>query len=239
MSERFLYEVRPMRPIHIPGQERSKKPFVALLTKEEVKEYMQYGPVYRKYADPNKEMVRVTGSNIDSLHHTMPEDGKPNRPVSDIIPLEKAVEPVKVELPKEEEEPKKSNVEESTTPVVEEVETVSMAKEDINETVETTVEETSTEDIVTEDVVNEEEPDAQEDTNDSADVEESEKEEVVDEETSNTTEATVEDEVVEETTEEESSNDEETTETSDQSGENHQKQIVNNVQFSSKKKKHN
>ena len=46
MDERFLYEVRPLRPIMIPGQPGKKKPFVALLTKEEVKTYMAYGPVY-------------------------------------------------------------------------------------------------------------------------------------------------------------------------------------------------
>ena len=40
MEERFLYEVRPNRPIHIPGQSGIKKPFVSLLTLDEVREYI-------------------------------------------------------------------------------------------------------------------------------------------------------------------------------------------------------
>jgi len=241
MDERFLYEVRPLRIICIPGQERSKKPFVALLTKQEVKTYMTYGPVYRKYADPNKEMVRVTGENLDRLHHTMPENGKPNKPVSDIIPI-KAVEknepvvetpaPVveekKVEEPKviEEEELKKSNVEESTTPQ--------------NEV------EASTEDIVTEEEVVEvvEEPVAQEETNDGADdevivedeavadenidVDETDDEQVNTEET--TEEVESEEETVEDTVEEA---EEATTEESTQKNTHNN----NNVQFNSNKKK--
>lgn len=242
MNERFLYEVKPIRPTAMPSKQKTKKPFVALLTKEEVKEYMQFGAVYRKYTDPNKEMVRVTGLNIDSLHHTMPEDGKPNKPVSDIIPLEKEiVEPVKVELPKEEEDvTKKSNVEESTTPVVNEVSEVKEEDKEV-ESVETTIEETSTEDIAT-DEVSIDTPNVVTEANNGDDIEEpaSElKEEAISEETiSEPTEADEENTSNVETEEAAADDESEVDSSAEQGGENQPKLINNNVQFSSKKKKH-
>ena len=111
--ERFLYEVRPMRPIIIPGKQGVKKPFTALLTIDEVRDYMKYGPVFRKYAEYGKEMVRVTGENINLLHRA-PESNTPAKKISvaDVLPAE-----TKVNV--EQAEPKKFNVEESTAPVVE------------------------------------------------------------------------------------------------------------------------
>ena len=121
--ERFLYEVRPNRPIHIPGQSGIKKPFVSLLTLDEVREYMKYGPVYRKYADPNKEMVRVTGENMNKLHSAA--DDKPvGGAVSVAEILDKIAEkeaPVIKEVVEAEPEPVEETVEEVTEePVVEE-----------------------------------------------------------------------------------------------------------------------
>ena len=59
MSERYLYEIRPVRPISIPGKPKMRQSTCALLTKEEVLEYMKYGAIYRKYADPNMAPVKV------------------------------------------------------------------------------------------------------------------------------------------------------------------------------------
>ena len=114
--ERFLYEVKPLRPIRKPGQSEIRRPFVALLTIDEVKEYMKYGPVYRKYADVNKEMIKVTGENIAKLHRD-PEDKSKASKIS-VSDLFSAKDSVKVEA-----EPKKLNVEESTTSAVVETST--------------------------------------------------------------------------------------------------------------------
>ena len=114
MSERFLYEVKPLRPIRKMGQKEMRRPFVALLTIDEVKEYMQYGPVYRKYADINKGMVKVTGENLSKLHRDPEDEVKVSKvAVADLIPNDNKVEIA---------EPKKSIVEESieATPVVDE-----------------------------------------------------------------------------------------------------------------------
>ena len=105
MEKRFLYEVRPIRPIHIPGKVGGRKIFTALLNIDEVKQYMQYGPVYRKFADPNKEMVLVTGANISNLHRDV--DDISNKPIKSTS----TINTNKVE----ESELKKSKEEESTT----------------------------------------------------------------------------------------------------------------------------
>ncbi len=67
ITERFLYEIHPHRPIKnlIPGR-AIIKPCSMKLTKEEVLTCMQSGPVFRAF--PGKDLIRVTGSNLDQLH---------------------------------------------------------------------------------------------------------------------------------------------------------------------------
>ena len=67
MDDRFMYQIRPRKPIVnlIPGK-GIRKPMSIKLTKEEVKKCIGYGPVYRAF--PSIPPIRVTGSNLDSLH---------------------------------------------------------------------------------------------------------------------------------------------------------------------------
>lgn len=71
---RYLYEVRPRKPVRIPGQRATMVRRSVLLTKDEVREYMKSGPVYRK--STKGEMIQVTGGNLDKLH--APFDGEKN-----------------------------------------------------------------------------------------------------------------------------------------------------------------
>ena len=182
MNERFLYEIKPVRPISLPGKPKMKHATCALLTKEEVMEYMKYGAIYRKYADPNMPPVRVTGENIHTLHKdptVIPN--KPAKAVADIFPTE-IVEPAKVEEEVVEgpvvdivEEPKKENEEEST-----------MTEESAVESSD------DQEEVVTEEPVVD---DAPVETNDGEDVVEVEEEEVVEPEKVEETETVSEDSV--------------------------------------------
>lgn len=67
MESRFRYQVTPFSPIKdlIPGQSL-RRAFTSDLTKDEVLLCMKHGPVCRLF--PGKLPIRVTGSNIDSLH---------------------------------------------------------------------------------------------------------------------------------------------------------------------------
>ena len=234
MDKRFLYEVRPARPIYIPGKIGGRKVFTALLTIEEVKTYMQYGPVYRKYADPNKGLVLVTGENIYKLHRDINEVDKPlnNKPVSELIKPAITEETTKVE----ESVSKKLKGEESTT-VVEAVEEAS-----VNEVV-SKVEESTEDKVVTEtENVVDTTPDIVTEANDGGDIEEpvSElNEEPEGEETiSEPTEADEENTSNVETEETATDNESEVESSAEQGGENHQKpNNNNNVQFSNNKKK--
>ena len=42
MSNKFLYEVRPVKPVVTPDGRAKRRPFSSLLNKEEVMEYMNY-----------------------------------------------------------------------------------------------------------------------------------------------------------------------------------------------------
>lgn len=64
-KKKYLYEIRPKRPIPVPGDIPIRTRRSILLTKEEVMMFMQYGAVYRKYPT---EDVLVTGENLDQLH---------------------------------------------------------------------------------------------------------------------------------------------------------------------------
>ena len=67
MDDKYLYEVRPVKPIVIPEGRSIKRPSSLLLSKEEVKEVMKKARVYRKFPD-NINPVPVTGENLDELH---------------------------------------------------------------------------------------------------------------------------------------------------------------------------
>ena len=69
-NERFLYEIRPIKPIKdlIPGK-GIKAPCSMQLNKEEALHCMKYGSVYRNFSDSGMNPIRVTGSTIDRLHN--------------------------------------------------------------------------------------------------------------------------------------------------------------------------
>ena len=192
MDKRFLYEVRPLRQIVIPGKPAQKRAFTALLTIAEVKEYMKYGPVYRKYADANIPMVQVTGANIYNLHQEYSPKKVINRPGATEPIVDENNEPettVTVETIDdapvvEESESKKLNEEESTStdniPPVEEIIPEDNAESTSDEVIDT-----------------------QENVNDDADVNDNEyEEEVVNSEEDTVEESVTEEPIVEDTLEE-------------------------------------
>ena len=82
MEERFLYEIRPVRPIIINGR-RTRRACSLNLTKDEVKEYLASANVYRRFG--GTDVVKVTGANLDQLHiskeargNINPDAGKAN-----------------------------------------------------------------------------------------------------------------------------------------------------------------
>lgn len=98
MDDRFMYQIHPRKPIVnlIPGK-GIRKPMGIKLTKEEVKKCIAYGPVYRSF--PSIPPIRVTGSNLDSLHVT--EEEYLNRDKKEAVPsnsTENAVEEPKHEV---------------------------------------------------------------------------------------------------------------------------------------------
>ena len=113
MDDRFMYQIRPRKPIVnlIPGK-GIRKPMSIKLTKEEVKKCITYGPVYRAF--PSIPPIRVTGSNLDSLHVT--EEEYLNKDKKETKPSDTAEKPV--------EEPIQETVvpeEPNTEPLTEEV----------------------------------------------------------------------------------------------------------------------
>ena len=98
MDDRFMYQIRPRKPIVnlIPGK-GIRKPMSIKLTKEEVKKCIGYGPVYRAF--PSIPPIRVTGSNLDSLHVTEEEYlNKDKKEVKPSNSTEKVVEEPKQEV---------------------------------------------------------------------------------------------------------------------------------------------
>ena len=65
--ERYLYEVRPFRPVSFGGVS-IRRACSMQLTKEEVMMFMGYGPVYRKFANTDIEPIIVTGKQIGRAH---------------------------------------------------------------------------------------------------------------------------------------------------------------------------
>lgn len=75
VTERFLYEIHPHRPIKnlIPGR-LIVKPCSMKLTKEEVETCMAFGPIFRVFT--GQMPIRVTGSNMALLHVAKYEEYK-------------------------------------------------------------------------------------------------------------------------------------------------------------------
>ena len=71
--DRYKYSVTPFSPIKelIPGKS-IRAPFSADLSMDEVFMCMKHGPVYRLF--PGKDPIRVTGSNLASLHRAKFEE---------------------------------------------------------------------------------------------------------------------------------------------------------------------
>jgi hypothetical protein len=156
--DRYKYSVTPFSPIKelIPGKS-IRAPFSADLSMDEVFMCMKHGPVYRLF--PGKDPIRVTGSNLPSLHRAKFEEepvvDKVEVPVVEEVSTkeevytfsnteEKTEEPVVMETAFEEE------VVEEPTPIVEETaeevdEELEEETEDINEEEEVQVEEQSVE----------------------------------------------------------------------------------------------
>ena len=76
MEVRFLYSVNPKKPIKtIKTIPVLRAPKSLQLTKEEVRECLKYGSVYRRFANEGRN-ERVTINNVDRLHNAkfMTED---------------------------------------------------------------------------------------------------------------------------------------------------------------------
>lgn len=65
METRYLYEIRPVKPITINGR-MTRVPCSVNLTKEEAKDYMRSANLYRRFGADT--LIKVTGANIDFLH---------------------------------------------------------------------------------------------------------------------------------------------------------------------------
>lgn len=69
MDVRYLYSVNPKKPIRtIKGVPVLRTPKSLQLTKEDVKECLKYGSVYRRFANENR-IERVTINSVDRLHN--------------------------------------------------------------------------------------------------------------------------------------------------------------------------
>ena len=65
MENRFLYEIRPVRPIMINGR-MTRVACSMNLTKEEAAEYMKSANLYRRFGAGT--LIKVTGANLDLVH---------------------------------------------------------------------------------------------------------------------------------------------------------------------------
>ena len=64
-----LYEIRAVRPIRRPGYPYIGKPTRLYLEMDEVKQFMEYGSVYRIFDNSTENPVRVTGEKLSELHN--------------------------------------------------------------------------------------------------------------------------------------------------------------------------
>ena len=160
--KKYLYEVRPVKPVMTPEGKSTRRPFSSLLSKEEVMGYMRSCTIYRRFSNAIAP-VRVTGSNLEELHRDKYKEEKtiissPEQVAE--IPLNE--KPKDIEYPSFDEE--SSAVEEKNEnpvedPIVneeEKVEDISTEEvtdeksEIVEESIETTVEESVSEESVVE-----------------------------------------------------------------------------------------
>lgn len=169
MDTRFLYSVNPKKPIRtIKGLPVLRTPKSLNLSKEEVKECLKYGSVYRRFANEARN-ERVTINSVDRLHNAkfMTEeeyeaflkaniDGKTGTVINTTVEETKPVEEPVVETVAEEttEEVVENDEESEEEPVVETEDTT----EEVVESNEESVEETVIEEVAEEVVENNEEP---------------------------------------------------------------------------------
>lgn len=162
MSNKFLYEVRPVKPVVTPDGRAKRRPFSSLLSKEEVMEYMKSANIYRRFVDAT-EPIKVTGETLDSLHRekfniVVETICKVNEPKLEYINT-----PESLETELEEEIPAISEAINVKYPVVEEDETEEQVVEDTTiDALEETVEEEYAEEV--EDKIEESEIDVVEET---------------------------------------------------------------------------
>ena len=127
--ERYMYSIYPYRTITnlIPGQ-GIRKPQSLKLTKDEVMKCIACGPVYRLF--PGKPPVRVTGSNLDSLHVSSLEKEKEEVPSNH---TENVVEEANSEVEAPEDPKTEAPTEEilEETPVKNEIEDVPVETEEL------------------------------------------------------------------------------------------------------------
>jgi len=150
-----LYEIRPIRPIRIPGKPFINRAKQLKLEMEEVKQYMQYGPVYRIFENTTLEPVKVTGANLASLHGISEETTKivdldVKEEVVSVIEETDTVEDEVVEESKNLQEEECSiieddNIEDTTSSdeLIEDDETVEESEDDVEDSEEETVKESS------------------------------------------------------------------------------------------------
>ena len=139
-NERFLYEIRPIKPIKdlIPGK-GIKAPCSMQLTKEEALHCMKYGSVYRNFSDSGMNPIRVTGSTIDRLHNIkfISEDEWMKKIGKKIVSEQQEEESTVEKTPVEEVPVITEEVEENTiveeTPVVEETVAEEETTEDVQD----------------------------------------------------------------------------------------------------------
>lgn len=97
-KERFLYEIRPIRPIKnlIPDKEIMKACSIHL-TKEEVLMCLPNAVVWRKF--PNRSPIKVTRENLDKLHMKRFSDIGviSNIPAVDMIYLRENIKKIEVD----------------------------------------------------------------------------------------------------------------------------------------------
>ena len=128
MDVRYLYSVNPKKPIRtIKGVPVLRTPKSLQLTKEDVRECLKYGSVYRRFANENR-IERVTVNSVDRFHNAkfMTEeeyeaflkaniDSKTGTVINTQVVVEESVkeESVVEEIPVKEETPVEETVEEA------------------------------------------------------------------------------------------------------------------------------
>lgn len=158
MSNKFLYEVRPVKPVVTPDGRAKRRPFSSLLSKEEVMEYMKSANIYRRFTDATGP-IKVTGETLDSLHRekfNMDINTPESLETESVEEIPAISEAIKVEYPVTKEAETEEQVVEDTT-----MDIITTNEEEIDAS-EETVEEEYAEEV--EDKIKESETDIVEET---------------------------------------------------------------------------